>query len=254
MWGSCKSLVKEDLVKNILSSLIELQRIDSELLRIDELKGDLPNQVIRLNQELENAKQALKEKEEQLQSCQKERSISEMIIKELEEKKVKYQTQLYEVKNNKEYDAVTHEIEGVKGEIDQKESRIIELMDIEEQLKEEVKATQDAFNELSKQFKEKSASLNKLSSKTEKDEARLLDLRNKLLPNIDERHFNAYQRISKAKNGLAVVPIVRDACGGCSRRLPPQRILEIRKMNRLFVCEVCSRILFWDEEKAKAPV
>ena len=86
---------------------------------------------------------------------------------------------------------------------------------------------------------------------TEKDEARLRDLRDKVVRKLEPRILANYERIKKAKNNVAVVSVIGNACGGCFKTLPPQRILEIRAMNRIYLCEVCGRILTWDEEKSE---
>ena len=88
-------------------------------------------------------------------------------------------------------------------------------------------------------------------AETEKDEAALQDRRGKIVRKITPRILSSYERIRKAKNGTAVAPVIRNACGGCFKSLPPQRILEIRQMDRMYLCEVCGRILVWDEKVAE---
>ena len=238
-------------MKEVLEQLRELQALDFKLGDLESLRGDFPQQVSRLNRELEGSVRALEEKEAALQAYQKERAMTEVDIKALEDKQKKYQSQLFEVTNNREYDAVTHEIESVKDEIEKKESRILELMDLEEDLSKGIEAAKEESDQLRSQLDVNQAELQKRMAETEKDEAALQDRRGKIVRKITPRILSSYERIRKAKNGTAVAPVIRNACGGCFKSLPPQRILEIRQMDRMYLCEVCGRILVWDEKVAE---
>jgi predicted nucleic acid-binding Zn-ribbon protein len=238
-------------LQQVLIHLVKLQELDSQLQQLESLKGDLPSQVSRLSDKLSDAENNLKDSEDKLKAYQKERAITEMEIKAFEGKQTKYQTQLFNVKTNREYDAVTLEIENVKIEVGKKESRLLELMDIEEETRQYIETIQEETEKIKNQFDEKSIELKKRLANTEKDEAALHDQRDKLLRKLEKRIVATYDRIRNAKNGYAVVPVIRNACGGCFKTLPPQRILEIRQMNRLFLCEVCGRILVWDEQKSE---
>ena len=145
------------------------------------------------------------------------------------------------------------EIEAVKIDIEKKESRILELMDLEEEMSKAIIADDEDIKKIEHQLDTVSKELKKQMAKTEKDEAALQHEREKILHKLSTRYAASYERIRKAKNGLAVVPVLRGACGGCFKSLPPQRILEIRQMDRMFLCEVCGRILVWDEDKAGVP-
>lgn len=240
-------------MEQALKHLMELQKVDSQLVEIEGLKGDLPHQVSRLNRDIEEAEEFLGEQEEKLRVYQRERGIVEMDIRALEGKQKQYQSQLFEVKTNREYDAITHEIESAKVEKEKKETRLLELMEQEEASQKAIEVKGEEIERLKKQLEEKKADLKERLQKTEKEEATLRDRRGKILRNLDARLLANYERIRKAKNGLAVVPILRNACGGCFKTLPPQRILEIREMNHLRVCEVCGRMLVWDEAVSEKP-
>jgi predicted nucleic acid-binding Zn-ribbon protein len=226
---------------------MELQRIDTQLRQLEGLKGDLPNQVRRLNQELMEAEKTLEIQEKKSVDYKKETGIIEMEIKALEGKQIKYQNQLFEVKTNREYDAITHEIESVKIEIGKKESRLLELMDLVENGGKSVEEARNQMTRLKGEFEKKNADLSKKQEATERDEIALRDKRSKALRGIEPKWLASYERIRNAKNGLAMVPIVRNACGGCRKTFPPQRVLEIREGNRLYLCDVCGRMLFWDD-------
>ena len=237
-------------MNEVLLRLMDLQKLDSQLLHLESLRGDLPNQVSRLAKEFEEVKDKIEEDSKKLVIYQKEKNVIELEIKALEGKQKKYQAQLFEVKNNREYDAVTHEIESVKMETSKKETRLLELMDLENEIKDAGEESAKEVGILTKQLGEKKTELKKRLAKTEKDEAYLSDQKNKLMKKIEPRMIAAYERIRKAKKDIAVVPVIRHACGGCFKNLPPQKILEIREMNRLYLCETCGRILVWNEKES----
>lgn len=239
-------------MRSVLEQLISLQDIDAELIKLRSIRGDLPQQVKKLQDELTRIEEKLKSEEAKLQLYRKEHDVAKMEIKALEGKLQKYQSQLFEVKNNREYDAVTMEIENVKERIDQKEGRILELMELDDSLNKSIESIRNELKDKQDQAKTKQTELDALLKKTETEEKALEARRDKLVSNIEPRLIGSYNRILKAKNGLAVVPVVRNCCcGGCYKSLPPQRVMEIRDMERLILCEVCGRILVWDEERAK---
>lgn len=238
-------------MQDTMKNLIALQQIDLELKHLKDLRGDLPNQVQKLQKKFKEAENNLIEKQDQLTQYKKEKRVAELDIKQLDKKLEKYQSQLYEVKNNKEYDAVSKEIEVVKESISEKEDRIIELIDLEEQFGKEIEEDKNELVDMKKDLKKKNYELKKMMGKTEKVELQLNHEREKSVHSLNNRYLSMYDRISKARDGLAVVAILRNACGGCLNRLPPQRILEIRNKKIIYLCEVCGRILVWDEETVK---
>jgi predicted nucleic acid-binding Zn-ribbon protein len=215
---------------------------------LESLRGDLPHQIKRLNQEFMDAQQSLDEQQEKLVVYKKERGIMEMEIRALEGKQQKYQNQLFEVKTNREYDAVTLEIESVKSEISKKESRVLEIMGLEEETQKSISVDTTEAEKLKSQLESRKKELESKLEKTDREETALKKHRIKLLQEIEPRLVSSYERIFHAKNGLAVATVVRNACGGCYKTLPPQRILEVREMDRIYLCEVCGRILVWDEK------
>jgi predicted nucleic acid-binding Zn-ribbon protein len=225
-----------------------LQEIDTQLQRLEALKGDLPNQVRRLNQELAEGEKSLVDQEQKLMDCRKEVGANDLDMKSSEGKLKKYQNQLFEVKTNREYDAVTHEIESVKTEIGKKESHQLELMEWVDSTQKIVEELKVSMERLRQEFEKKKADLQKKQEATEREELELKDKRDKALKGIDPKRLASYERIRRAKNGLAMVPVAKNACGGCRKKLPPQRVLEIREGDRLFLCDVCGRMLVWDEQ------
>lgn len=233
-------------MQELIEHLKELQSIDSELQFIGDLRGNLPHQVDMLDNELKEAKDIYTNKKELLEQTKKEIRLTQLAIEDLKKKKEKYQAQLYEVTNNKEYDAVTSEIDSVDKTISDNEDKVIMLMEQEEQLTAELDKDKEHVDKLQQNLEQKETELEKKNAKTEKEELTLKDKKDKLISRIDQRYLSMYERIRKAKNGLAVVPIQNGSCGGCSKRLPPQKILEIRSKKGMHVCEVCGRIIVSD--------
>ncbi len=176
------------------------------------------------------------------------------IVEYAEEKQKKYQNQLYDVTSNKEYDAITHEIEVQKKEIDEGQNRIIELELSKEENENSLKEYKEELEELDKELKEKEKELKNLLMTTEQKELELNQMREKIVVRLDKPILKKYERIRSAKNGIAVVPIERDACGGCFKTIPPQNIVEVEKLNKLHQCEVCGRILVPENELDKLPI
>lgn len=235
-------------MRNVLINLMSLQNIDSQLLELEEKRGDLPLRVNRLEQEFKTAESEFNDKKMQIEDYQKEKAGIDIEIMSFQEKKKKYQDQLYEVKNNREYDAITMEIENIKNQINDKETRVLEIMDLEEKLKETIEEDEGKLNEIKENFEKNHDELKKRLAETEKEETALKNQRAALVEKIPPRINIAYDRTRKAKNGQAVVPLYNNACGGCYKNLPPQRVLEIKQMNKMVLCEVCGRILVTDEE------
>lgn len=238
-------------MEQVLKQLIELQELDSRLMHLESLKGDLPHQVSLLREELEQSKNELVEKEDKIRVYKRERGIVEMEIKALEGRKQKYESQLFQVKTNREYDAVTHEIESVKDQTAVKEGRILELMDLEDETDQAIETLGEKIQMMEGRLREKEKQLKEKLAETEKDEAFLNDRRDKVHRTLTPRILSTYDRIRNAKKGYAVAPVINRACGGCFKSLPPQRILEIKQMNKLYLCEVCGRILVWDPGKSE---
>jgi predicted nucleic acid-binding Zn-ribbon protein len=242
--------MKEDSLKQVLEKLLELQKLDIRQMQIESLKGGLPNLVKQLNQEMERTEQSFAEQSEKLHMYEKERGILEMDIKAMEGKQKIYQTQLYQVKNNREYDAVTNEIEAVKTDIVKKENHLLELLDTIENTKKSVTMFKEESDKLKSQFGIKKTELENRLEKTKAEEEALRHERQKLVSQLNPKTVSSYERIRNAKGGFGVVQVVNNACGGCHKMLPPQRLLEIREMNRITVCETCGRMIVWVE---KAP-
>ncbi len=227
-----------------LRFLFEIQSIDSEIDKIKILRGELPLEVQDLEDEiaglqtrLANLLEEMKNLELSVQKKRNEVIDSHALIK-------KYQEQQNNVRNNREYDSLSKEIEFQTLEIELSEKRTKEFsfqLEEKRQLEAESRALLDERNG---DLEEKKNELNNIISETQKEEDDLKKRSDKFGELIEPRLLTAYTRIRKnARNGLAVVPVERDACGGCFNKIPPQRQLDIRSRKKIIVCEYCGRIL-----------
>ncbi len=232
-----------------LSKLIELQQVDQELMRIEEMKGDLPEKVRDTKRTLNTLQSDLEKQTDRLDEVKKEQRKNEVVVQDDSEKIKEKQDKLYLVTTNKEYDSLTSEIEQFKAKVDESEMRLVELSDEEEQLKENISLQQQRVEELEKNLEKREADLERTVEKTQKEQAKLEDQRETIVKDISRQKISRYNRIRNARNGLAVVPVVRGACGGCHQRIPPQRVVEIRTGDRMITCEICGRILYWPESR-----
>ncbi len=236
--------LQELSVEEKLQHLYELQRIDTEIDKIKTLRGELPLEVQDLEDEiagletrLENLKNEIKETDKMIAEKKQEISKSEDSIK-------KYTEQLDNVRNNREYDALTKEVEFQKLEIELQNKRIREAQRAKEDKEISLDIAERQYEEKGKDLEAKKAELEDIIAETHKDEEALMQKSQELGSNIDERLLTAYRKIrGNARNGLAVVTVDRDACGGCFNKIPPQRQLDIRSRKKIIVCEYCGRIL-----------
>lgn len=238
----------EDKLKKIVKQLIDLQKIDSKFDVLQLQKGDLPFMIDETESDLEFKLTTKNELEENIKKGEADRRMFQMEIEACNEKLKQYEEQLYKVQTNKEYDAISLEIDTKKMEIKELENKILQSMEDEEDLKKNIEELEGDLKKLKEQLAEYRNELSEIMQHTEAEEARLAKERQVIVTEIDRRYQNQYDRIRKAKAGLAVVPIKKSSCGGCFSAVPPQKIIEIREMNRLFTCEYCGRILIWLDE------
>ncbi|NWF51372.1 MAG: hypothetical protein HXY49_12620 [Ignavibacteriaceae bacterium] len=226
-----------------LKILYELQLIDDQLDELEELRGDLPNTVKELESRLKTLQNEVKEKDLKRAESLKKRELNEELMKKLIENQKKFKAQLYQVRNNKEYDALTKEIDHNEEQVAKLEAENDALADQSKQLSAEIEEQEPHIEELEKELKVKEAELKEIIKANEKEENKLLAERKKIEAKVKKPDYSAYSRIRKAKKGKAVATIKRSACSGCHNIVPSQRQLEIRRNNKLFFCEYCGRIL-----------
>lgn len=235
---------KEITVNERLIALYKLQVIDSKIDDLRRLRGDTPLKVKDLEDEVVGLKTRQEKLESEITLLKEQVSDKKSLIKEAKEKLKKYTVQQDSVRNNREFEAISKQIEYENLEIQLSEKRIkeytTEIKSKEVNLAESVAQIEDRVGDLT-QAKEE---LDAIIVETEKDENELRDIRTKIEEKIEKRLLTAYIRIRKGvRNGLAVVSIQREACGGCFNRIPPQREIDVESHKKIIVCEFCGRIL-----------
>ena len=181
--------------------------------------------------------------------------VTGKIIADAEASVERYKAQLDEVKNNREYENLSKEIEFHELDIELNEKKIREANKLIDIRREELNKTQANVDDRQEDYKIKTQELDEIVNETRQEEERLRDKAKEIESNIEERLLNAFKRIRKnARNGLAVVPVQRDACGGCFNKIPPQRQLDIRLRKKVIVCEYCGRILIDAEMACKETI
>jgi uncharacterized protein len=227
-----------------LRILFEMQQIDSEIDKIRILRGELPLEVQDLEDEIAGLQTRLNNLQEEMKNLESSVAHKKNDITESQALIKKYQDQQMNVRNNREYDSLSKEIEFQTLEIELSEKRIREFT---AQLEEKGKLEADsktALDEHMGALEDKRGELNSIISETQKDEEELKQRSDQFEELIEPRLLSAYKRIRRnARNGLAVVPVERDACGGCFNKIPPQRQLDIKSRKKVIVCEYCGRIL-----------
>ncbi len=231
-------------VEGKLKSLYQLQLIDSKIDRLRTIRGELPLEVNDLEDTVTGLETRLKNVTEEVEELENQLNEKKQNIKDFQANIKKYEAQQGKVRNNREYDAITKEIEFQNLEIQLAEKRIKEAkvsVIIKAELLEKSKVD---FEERSKDLKVKKSELEEIIAETEKEEKQLLVDSTTASSGIEDRLLNAYKRIrANTRNGLAVVAVERDACGGCYNKIPPQRQLDIRTNKKIIVCEHCGRVL-----------
>lgn len=236
--------LQELTIEEKLQHLYELQRIDTEIDKIRTLRGELPLEVQDLEDELAGLETRLENLKTEISEAEKSVSQKKLEISKSEELIKKYSDQLDNVRNNREYDALSKEIEFQKLEIELQQKRIREALKTKSEKEEALEISSQQYEEKKADLEAKKAELDDIIAETHKDEEDLIKKSEQLSQNIEERLLTAYKRIrANARNGLAVVTVDRDACGGCFNNIPPQQQLDIRSRKKIIVCEYCGRIL-----------
>lgn len=242
------STTKEFSVEEKLTSLVTLQKIESKMDEIHILKGELPMEVRDLEDEITGLNSRQTRIEEEINGIQEFINQKKNAIKDAEALVKKYEKQSENVKNSREFEAINKEIEMQQLEVKLAEKHI---KDANEEIAEKVQQLDRAKKNIGSKegvLKTKKDELEKIISANEKEEKHYQKMATDARQHVDDRLLYSYDRIRKNyRNGLAVVPVERDACGGCFYYIPPQKQSEIKQRKKVMVCENCGRILV-DEE------
>jgi predicted nucleic acid-binding Zn-ribbon protein len=249
---AAKTKAKSTTVSEKLEALINLQRVDSEIDRILTIRGELPLEVEDLEDEVLGLQTRIRKIEEELEAIDQEVIDRKNAQKDAQTAIIAYKEKQSNVRNNREYESLSKEIEFQELEIQLHEKKTKEALFRVDQKKESLTETKERLNVRSQDLEAKKKELDAIIAETQIDEEKLRKESDKAKASIDETLLIAYDRLRvNSKNGLAVVPIDRDACGGCFNRIPPQRQLDIMQRKKVIVCEHCGRILVPADEIAE---
>jgi uncharacterized protein len=246
---------KEYSVEEKLASLVALQKIESKLDELHILKGELPMEVADLEDELQGLKNRQLRIEEEINGITDFIAQKNEAIKEANALVKKYEKQSADVKNNREFEAINKEMEMQQLEVKLCEKHI---KDANEEIAEKAIALEKAKKAIGNKeavLSTKKGELEKIISANEKEEKHFNKLAAEAKQNVEPRLLLSYEKIRKSyRNGLAVVPVERDACGGCFNAIPPQKQSEIKQRKKVMICENCGRIMVDDELNGKVEV
>jgi predicted nucleic acid-binding Zn-ribbon protein len=240
--------VTELSVEEKLKALYKLQKTKSEIDKIRTLRGELPLEVQDLEDEIEGLQTRIDKYQQEVKALESNISAKKNEITEAKALIKKYEEQQNNVRNNREFESLSKEIEYQTLEIELCEKRIREFTSQIEDKKQIIGESQTKLDERTIDLDAKKKELEDIVSDTKKEEDDLSNEAVKTEKLIEDRLLTAFKKIRKnARNGLAVVTVERDACGGCFNNIPPQRQLDIKSRKKIIVCEYCGRILVDDE-------
>ncbi|MGD9486818.1 MAG: zinc ribbon domain-containing protein [Calditrichaceae bacterium] len=237
-------------MQKTLYALIELQEIDNRLDELQAERGDLPLIVEDLERKIDDKKTELKSLQSELKSSRLRVSELNTILDDSKEKAKKYEEQLYQVKTNKEYDAITAETESVKNVLTEGEDELLEVTMKMEQIDTQVAEIEEELSKLNAELDTNSIELNAKMSETAEEENMLRHEREIIVKKSGPEIIKSYEIIREARDGMGIARIVNDVCGGCYSYIPPQKVVEVKKMKKIYTCEFCGRILVWDESNS----
>lgn len=239
-----KAEPREITVKEKLKALYELQMVVSEIDKIKTLRGELPLEVQDLEDEIAGLETRIENNRAELKECDDTISSRKNDIENSRALIVKYKEQQDNVRNNREFDYLSKELEFQELEIEFSEKKIREAQALQKIKAEEMTAAEEHISERKKDLELKKEELEEIISETRSEEDTMREKAKQIENLIEPRLLTAFKRIRKsARNGLAVVSVQRDACGGCFNKIPPQRQMDIRIGKKVIVCEYCGRIM-----------
>ncbi len=235
---------KDISIEDKLRALHELQSVVSEIDKIKTLRGELPLEVQDLEDDITGLKTRLVNLDDEIKNMDTAINNKKIAIKDSQALIAKYTEQQNNVRNNREFDSLSKEIEFQNLEIELSEKRIKEFTAEMTEKKATIDSSKKQLKEREEDLDRKKKELEEITGETKIEEEKMKAKSEKIESFIESRLLTAFKRIRKnARNGLAVVTIQRDSCGGCFAKIPPQRQLDIASRKKIIVCEYCGRIL-----------
>ncbi len=236
-------------MQTTLHQLIKLQKIDSRLLEIDEIRGDLPEKVDQKKALVVQLTSDIDTSTGRISSIDKEVRELNIRAEDSSSKLKKYKEQLYLVSSNKEYDALMSEIDQMKEFLNGVETQILELEEEKNQLEEKIKSDELKITSSKEELEMNKLELEDAMSHSQTEEKDLGMKREGLIKQIDDSYIQNYEKLRSAREGVAVATISRNACGSCYNHLPPQLVIEVKQNDSLKLCPSCSVFLYWEDEE-----
>lgn len=235
-------------VEDKLKALYQLQQVDTSIDKIKILRGELPLEVQDLEDEIAGLETRISNYDEEIKNLEQNINAKNQEILNAQALIKKYEEQQNNVRNNREYDSLSKEIEFQTLEIELCNKKITEFTSQKKDKSEMIEEAKKTLEERKGDLESKKGELDEIVDDTKKEEESLNNRSEDIQHMIEPRLLSAYKRIrGNARNGLAVVKVERDACGGCFNNIPPQRQLDIKSRKKIIVCEYCGRILVDDE-------
>ena len=239
-------------MRESLANLLKLQEIDKEINALHQSQIDFPNEISSLKTELQNAREQLDAQQQRSEELEKDRRTLERELGAIEEDLKKHQDRLYEVKTNKEYDALQLEIATLHDRKDQHETAILESIETVEEIGKKLREDENYYREIKEERQKRIDELTGQLNSVEKNVRAWERKRSAIEPDVENSPLSMYNRIrSVVRGGIAIVPVRKGACGGCYRQLSPQRLVEVRRADSILRCENCGRLLVWSDEEAE---
>ena len=227
-----------------MEKLIQLQNIDNKLRDLNDILGDLPSKVDKLNIEESELKESLISKKDRQKQIELENNKIENKILSIDEKVDKLKDQLFLVTNNKQYDSLMTEIDHLKSEKSDLETEILNILQEKESLDENVNSMESNLENITKDLSARKSKLKNAISVSADEKLSLENQRSKQLDDIEPSMISIYEKVLSARGGLAVVNLSGTSCGGCGASVPMQKVAEIRAKVRTHRCDVCGRFLY----------
>jgi len=227
--------------------LISLQKLDSEIRQVSLFLDNTPQRLEDIDKKVEHSSQAVSRAKENLAQNQKTRRELESQVKDIKVHISKYKVQLNEVKTNKEYTALLHEIEEVQKKIDKIEEDIISAMLAADDIEKEIREANQRFSQDREKFDKEKDLIQLKKRELEEKIKRIQKDRDEILPRIPPEQLSLYSRIFRKMSGIALSPVTDDFCSMCHMRIRPQVLNELKEAKKLIICEACGRILYWKQ-------
>ena len=229
-------------MREVLQNLVNLQYIDSKIDELTKLRGDLPEDILDLETDVVRVETRVNKNNSQLKDLKLEKAKLELEIQDAEELVTKYESQQMSVRNNREYDALTKEIDGQKQLIENSKSRLEEIDILNEEVQKDLDEQKVLLKEKQAELAELKGNLDELVKKTEAEEDDLYEKREEATSLLNQRYLRSYERLRNGlTNGIAVTAMHNGSCMGMM--LPPQVQMEVRRMNKIVIDENSGRIV-----------